>query len=60
VPWVIPAAGAVVCVGLIAGRLADAYRRDQLTGDLLTTATIFAAILVLYWTVRPKEIPEAP
>jgi amino acid transporter len=58
VPTIIPALGVLVCGGLIAGRLTTAYYDGNLTGDLLTTAIMFAAILALYAIVRPKNVGE--
>ncbi len=58
VPTIIPGLGVLVCVGLIAGRLSTAYREGNLTGDLLTTACMFAAILALYGIMRPKQVGE--
>ncbi len=58
VPAVVPMLGAAVCGGLIVGRLVIAYREKSITGDLTTTAIIFAAILALFFIVRPRKIPE--
>jgi amino acid transporter len=55
---IVPVLGVLICGGLIVGRLVTAYVEKTLTGDLLTTAIIFAGIVVMYWIVRPKAIPE--
>jgi amino acid transporter len=55
----VPVLGVLICGGLIVGRLVTAYREKTLTGDLLTTAIIFAVIVVLYVIMRPKALPEA-
>jgi len=59
VPTIIPLLGAIVCGGLIIGRLLTAYADKTFTGDVMTTSSLFAAILALYFIVRPKSIPEA-
>ena len=58
VPAIIPVLGVIVCGGLIVGRLVTAYREQSITGDLTTTSILFAGILVLYFAMRPKSIPE--